>query len=48
MELEKFRMDCGGQGDNSVDKVLALKSYEVYQYKINEKLVYQVEEMAWI
>lgn len=33
MELEKFRNGLWAEGDNSVDKVLALKSYETYQYK---------------
>lgn len=30
---KNLEMNCGGQGDNSVDKVLALESYEAYQYK---------------
>lgn len=36
-------MDCGGQGDNSFDKVLALESYETYQYKNKWK----VSVLSW-
>lgn len=33
MDFEKFRNGLWGQEDKSVDKGLALKSYETYGYK---------------